>query len=84
MRVAVGGTPSRTSARSKISPLRPAQNSAQAERKALAFARNPEIMALARGAARNAIAMNLAAPLKAARYDNAKVTVRFDGETTRP
>lgn len=57
-----------------------AQNSAQAEQKALAFAQNPEVLALAREAAKSAIRMNLTAPLKAAGYGSAKVTVRFDGE----
>ncbi len=55
-------------------------NSLQAERKAGEFARNPEVMALARQAARDAIRQNLAIPLQVAGYGEAKVTVRFDGE----
>lgn len=55
-------------------------NSQQAERKAAAFAQNPEIIALARQAAREAIRQNLAVPLDAAGYRNAIVNVRFDGE----
>jgi hypothetical protein len=55
-------------------------NSLQAERKAGEFARNPEVMALARQAAKDAIRQNLAIPLQVAGYEGAKVTVRFDGE----
>lgn len=55
-------------------------NSLQAERKAGTFARNPEVMALARQAAKDAIRQNLAIPLQVAGFQDAKVTVRFDGE----
>lgn len=55
-------------------------NSLQAERKAGQFARNPEVMALARQAAKDAVRQNLAIPLQVAGFENAKVTVRFDGE----
>lgn len=55
-------------------------NSLQAERKAGTFARNPEVMALARQAAKDAVRQNLAIPLQVAGFENAKVTVRFDGE----
>lgn len=55
-------------------------NSLQAERKAAAFARNPEVMALARQAAKDAIRQNLAIPLQMAGFEKARVTVRFDGE----
>ncbi|WP_374408887.1 DUF4230 domain-containing protein [Pelagerythrobacter sp.] len=55
-------------------------NSQQAERKASEFAKNPEILALARTAAREAIRQNLAIPLQVAGYDRATVTVTFDGE----
>lgn len=55
-------------------------NSLQAERKASAFARNPEVMALARQAAKDAVRQNLAIPLQVAGFEDAKVTVRFDGE----
>ena len=56
-------------------------NSAQAERNAQAFAKNPEILALARTAAKDAIRQNLAIPLQVAGYENARVEVRFEGET---
>lgn len=57
-------------------------NSLQAERKAGEFAKNPEVLALARQAAKDAVRQNLAIPLQVAGYTDAKVTVRFDGETT--
>ncbi|MGN6496335.1 MAG: DUF4230 domain-containing protein [Tsuneonella sp.] len=52
-------------------------NSAQAERNAAEFARNPEILSLARQAATQAVQQNLAVPLHVAGYDQAKVTVHF-------
>lgn len=55
-------------------------NSLQAERKAAQFAQNPEVLALARQAAKDAVRQNLAIPLQVAGYSGAKVTVRFDGE----
>ena len=55
-------------------------NSQQAERKASAFAKNPEILALARQAARQAVRQNLTIPLQVAGYDNVTVDVRFEGE----
>ena len=55
-------------------------NSLQAERKAAEFAKNPQVLALARNAAREAVRQNLAIPLQVAGYREAKVTVRFDGE----
>lgn len=55
-------------------------NSLQAERKAAQFAQNPEVMALARQAAKEAVRQNLAIPLQVAGFEEAKVTVRFDGE----
>ncbi len=55
-------------------------NSLQAERKADEFARNPEVMALARQAAKGAVRQNLAIPLQVAGYEDAKVSVRFEGE----
>lgn len=55
-------------------------NSLQAERKAAVFAKNPEVLALARQAAKEAIRQNLAIPLQVAGYGNVKVTVRFEGE----
>jgi len=59
-------------------------NSQQAERKASAFAKNPEVLALARTAAREAVRQNLAIPLQIAGYDRATVQVAFDGESTPP
>ena len=55
-------------------------NSQQAERRASAFAKNPEILALARQAARDAVRQNLAIPLQIAGYERATVEVRFEGE----
>ena len=55
-------------------------NSQQAERKASAFAKNPEILALARQAARQAVRQNLTIPLQVAGYDDVTVDVRFEGE----
>lgn len=55
-------------------------NSVQAERKAAQFAVNPEVMALARQAAKDAVRQNLAIPLQVAGFENARVNVRFDGE----
>jgi hypothetical protein len=57
-------------------------NSRQAEERARTFARNPEILALAREAARQAVRQNLAIPLEVAGYGNVTVNVRFDGEQT--
>lgn len=55
-------------------------NSLQAERRAAVFAKNPEVLALARNAAKDAIRQNLAIPLQVAGFENAKVSVRFEGE----
>ncbi|RZP20212.1 MAG: DUF4230 domain-containing protein [Erythrobacter sp.] len=55
-------------------------NSQQAERKAAAFAKNPEVLALARQAAKDAVRQNLAIPLQIAGYGDVTVAVRFDGE----
>ena len=55
-------------------------NSQQAERKAQQFAKNPEILALARQAAREAVRQNLAIPMQVAGYGNVDVEVRFAGE----
>jgi len=55
-------------------------NSQQAERKAAAFAKNPEVLALARQAAKDAVRQNLAIPLQMAGYGDVTVNVRFDGE----
>ena len=56
--------------------------SLQAERKAAAFAKNEEVLALARQAAKDAVRQNLAIPLQVAGYGNVKVQVRFDGEAS--
>lgn len=58
-------------------------NSLQAERKAAEFAKNPQVLAMAREAAKEAIRQNLTIPLQVAGYKNAKVTVRFEGEAPR-
>ena len=55
-------------------------NSRQAERKAAEFAKNPEVLALARQAAKEAGRQNLAIPLQVAGYGDVTVNVRFDGE----
>ncbi|WP_336985758.1 DUF4230 domain-containing protein [Altererythrobacter aquiaggeris] len=55
-------------------------NSLQAESKAAEFAKNPEVLALARAAAKDAIRQNLAIPLQIAGYGDVTVNVRFDGE----
>ena len=55
-------------------------NSQQAERKAAAFAKNPEVLALARQAAKDAVRQNLAIPMQVAGYGDVTVAVRFDGE----
>lgn len=56
-------------------------NSEQAERKAIAFAKNPEVLALARTAAKEAVRQNLAIPLQVAGYDDATVRVTFEEES---
>ena len=56
-------------------------NSQQAERKASEFAKNPEILGLARQAARQAVTQNLAIPLQVAGYGDVEVVVRFEGES---
>ena len=55
-------------------------NSRQAERKATAFAKNPEILALARQSAKEAVTQNLAIPLQVAGYGDVTVNVRFADE----
>ena len=55
-------------------------NSLQAERIAVTFAQNPQVMKLARAAAKDAIRQNLAIPLQVAGYGEVTVKVRFDGE----
>lgn len=55
-------------------------NSRQAERKATEFAKNPEILALARQSAKDAVRQNLAIPLQVAGYGDVTVEVRFTDE----
>lgn len=55
-------------------------NSLQAERRAAAFAKNPQVLSLARQAAKEAVRQNLAIPLEVAGYGEVTVEVRFDGE----
>jgi hypothetical protein len=56
------------------------RNSQIAADKAQAFAKNPEILGLARSAAKYAVRQNLAVPLQVAGYERARVEVRFAGE----
>lgn len=56
-------------------------NSREAADKAQAFAKNPEVLNLARSAARDAVRQNLAVPLQVAGYERAQVEVRFADET---
>lgn len=55
-------------------------NTRLAERIAVEQASNPVLMALARGAAKDAIRQNLAIPLQVAGFGTVKVVVVFDGE----
>lgn len=55
-------------------------NSLQAERKAAEFAKNPQVLALARNAAKEAVRQNLAIPMQVAGYGDVTVDVHFDGE----
>jgi hypothetical protein len=55
-------------------------NTRLAEQQAVQQAANPVLVGLARTAAREAIAQNLAIPLQVAGYGEVKVNVRFDGE----
>lgn len=55
-------------------------NSRIAREKAQAFAKNPEVLGLARSAARDAVRQNLAVPLQVAGYARARVEVRFADE----
>ncbi|MBV7259134.1 DUF4230 domain-containing protein [Erythrobacter crassostreae] len=57
-----------------------ANNSEQAERRAQTFAKNPEILSLARKAAKSAVRQNLTVPLQVAGYENARLNVRFEDE----
>jgi hypothetical protein len=55
-------------------------NSRQAAARAASFAKNPQILALARKAAAQAIRQNLAIPLEVAGYGDVTVNVRFEGQ----
>jgi hypothetical protein len=59
-------------------------NTRLAEQQAVQQAANPVLLGLARTAAREAIAQNLAIPLQLAGYGDVKVNVRFDGESPPP
>ncbi|MEQ1494228.1 MAG: DUF4230 domain-containing protein [Novosphingobium sp.] len=59
-------------------------NTLLAERQAGEQAANPALMGLATSAAKQAVAQNLAVPLKVAGYRDVRVTVRFDGEPGPP
>ncbi|MBN8484159.1 MAG: DUF4230 domain-containing protein [Sphingomonadales bacterium] len=59
-------------------------NTLLAERQAAEQAANPQLLEMARGAAKQAVAQNLAVPLQTAGYPDVTVTVRFDGEPTPP
>lgn len=59
-------------------------NTLLAEKQAAEQAANPQLLELARGAAKQAVTQNLAIPLQAAGYPGITVTVRFDGEPTSP
>lgn len=54
------------------------KNSEIAAQKASAFAKNPEILALARTAAKEAVRQNLAVPLQVAGFEAARVEVVFE------
>lgn len=56
------------------------KNTQLAEQQAVKQAANPALMAIARGAAKDAIRQNLAIPLKVAGYGDVTVNVRLDGE----
>ena len=58
-------------------------NTLLAQQQAVAQAQNPVLMDLARSAAKQAVAQNLAIPLQVAGYDKVQVSVRFDGEAPK-
>ncbi|MEQ1498663.1 MAG: DUF4230 domain-containing protein [Novosphingobium sp.] len=55
-------------------------NTLQAQRQAAKQARNPALLELARGSARQAVGQNLSVPLKVAGHGDVTVEVRFEGE----
>lgn len=56
------------------------KNMGTARQRAIRESRNPEMVALARSAAREMMTQNVTLPLRAAGYDDARVTVRFADE----
>lgn len=56
------------------------KNSQIAERKALEYAKDREVLGIARTAAREAVRQNLLVPLQVAGFERAEVEVRFAGE----
>lgn len=56
------------------------KNSQLAEQRAVTYAKDPEVLDMARKAAREAVRQNLAIPLQAMGYARAQVEVRFAGE----
>ncbi len=59
------------------------KNTQLAEQQAATQAANPALMAIARGAAKDAIRQNLAIPLKVAGFGDVTVNVHFDGEPVK-
>jgi hypothetical protein len=59
-------------------------NTLLAEQLAAGQARNPVLLSLARGAAKDAVRQNLEIPLQVAGFKDVSVTVRFDGEPALP
>ena len=53
-------------------------NSQIAQEKAAAFAKKPEVLGLARAAAKDAVRQNLAVPLQVAGFDAARIEVQFE------
>ena len=53
------------------------KNSQIAESRAVAYAKDAEVLAMARNAARDAVQRNLAVPLRAMGFDSARIEVRF-------
>lgn len=57
------------------------KNSKIAEERASTFAKNPQVLGMARMAAKEAVRQNLAIPLQIAGFEDAKVQVMFEGES---
>lgn len=56
-------------------------NSKIAEQRASTFAKNPQVLGMARMAAKEAVRQNLAIPLQITGFEEAKVQVMFEGES---